>query len=555
MEMAALGRVFADAAGPTVFSALWQGLALALALELCLRVTPRVAAADRFRAWAAGFAALVVLPFLPSLFSFFHSFLSTDSAGPAGSRVSPVAAPHAWLNLDPRWSLAIACVWVAASLARAIDLAVHTVRLRRLWKRAAPIAGAKSPCSSEGIFATPEAPLSYKAAAKVEICTTRDLDRPSVIGFFAPRILIPDWLLERLTPAELEQVVLHEAEHLRRRDDWINLLQKLCLVVFPLNPALAWMERRLCREREMACDEGVVHRTRAPRAYAACLASLAERRLERQRGLHRRAEALSLGAWQRRPELVDRVHRILRRGPGLHPAAARALLGVVSCGLVLGSVELARCPQLVDFAARPIVAPAGAAINADAMVDGQPVRGFRAIDAVAQVPTRAELAEARMAQGRSSAIAHRARRSPTLATRKTREHGAAAILAQSDGRRGADPAEEVAVKDPGAFSLAAQPQQWIVYTEWEQVESTTSTPAEHQGSGTPRITRQYTMTQLVLRVYPAGAMESGSSKAGGTRSTATKTVPAKDGTVSTPSSIHSLPAAIPIRDGWLVIQL
>ena len=35
------------------------------------------------------------------------------------------------------------------------------------------------------------------------------------------------------------------------------------------------------------------------------------------------AEALSLGAWQRRPELVDRVHRILRRKPAMSPMAAR----------------------------------------------------------------------------------------------------------------------------------------------------------------------------------------------------------------------------------------
>ncbi|MEI4861539.1 M56 family metallopeptidase, partial [Klebsiella pneumoniae] len=81
--------------------------------------------------------------------------------------------------------------------------------------------------------------------------------------------LIPDWLFARMTAGELEQIVMHEAEHLRRRDDWTNLLQKLCLVLFPLNPALVWMERRLCREREMACDEGVIRMTRAPRAYAA----------------------------------------------------------------------------------------------------------------------------------------------------------------------------------------------------------------------------------------------------------------------------------------------
>ena len=176
------------------------------------------------------------------------------------------------------------------------SLALHSVRLRRLWKAARPV---------EVSAALVDA-LEDVRGGRVEICTTQSLDRPSVIGFLAPRILIPAWLMAGLTQGELEQIVLHEAEHLRRRDDWTNLAQKLALVVFPLNPALVWMEHRLCREREMACDEGVVRITNAPRAYAACLASLAERGLER-----RQAEALSLGAWQRRPELVHRVHGIL----------------------------------------------------------------------------------------------------------------------------------------------------------------------------------------------------------------------------------------------------
>ena len=49
--------------------------------------------------------------------------------------------------------------------------------------------------------------------------------------------------------------MLHEAGHLRRRDDWMNLLQKVGLVLLPLNPVLMWIERRLCLERELACDE------------------------------------------------------------------------------------------------------------------------------------------------------------------------------------------------------------------------------------------------------------------------------------------------------------
>ena len=326
---------FAQAIAPEAVAALWQGALIAIALVLCLRLAPRVSAAHRFAAWAAGFLVVACLQFLPLIFlpAIAHLSDASAAASPGANAAQPL------FQLDSRWGFAIALLWLAVSAFRAIELAVHSLRLRRLWKRATPVE------SDEGLRSLIAA---VSGGRSIEVCTTRELDRPSVIGFFAPRILIPEWLYSRLTPGELEQVALHEAEHLRRRDDWTNLLQKLLLVFVPLNPALVWMERRLCREREMACDEGVVRRTQAPRAYAACLAALAERGLQR-RELLRRAQALSLGAFERRPELVRRVHSILRRKRALHPLAASALVGVVGCSLVMGSVELARSPQLVAF--------------------------------------------------------------------------------------------------------------------------------------------------------------------------------------------------------------
>ena len=198
-------------------------------------------------------------------------------------------------------------------------------------------------------------------------------------------------------------MVLHEAEHLRRRDDWINLVQKLCLVVFPLNPALAWMERRLCREREMACDEGVVRRTQAPRAYAACLASLAERSWSANADCSGARRRLSLGAWQRRPELVRPRARHSAARPGAASCGGAGAAGRGGLRAGFRSVELARCPQVVAFAARPAVARVRtlARAIADAMVDGRPMRGFRAMNAVAHVPSRAELAKARRRNGGS----------------------------------------------------------------------------------------------------------------------------------------------------------
>ena len=380
-----------EALAISLVTSIWQGAVVLCGLEIALRLMPRVSAAHRFAVWAAGFAVAAGLPWLP-LLHIGASGAESGGMGVAGSGAAPL------LQLDARWVLAIAALWVGASAWRGARLALHSVRLRRLWKAARPVE----------VSAALVGALRDVRGGRVRICTTESVDRPSVIGFLAPRILIPAWLMARLTPGELEQIVLHEAEHLRRRDDWTNLAQKLALVAFPLNPALVWMEHRMCREREMACDEGVVRITNAPRAYAACLASLAERGLERQ------AEALSLGAWQRRPELVHRVHGILWRKRGLSKGAAVALLGTVGCALIAGSVEMARCPQLVAFvpeqkslAMTPERERAMTAMlaqeNAEAKVVLPP--GFRAAPAKAVMPAMTNLVKPANHAARKSSAA------------------------------------------------------------------------------------------------------------------------------------------------------
>jgi beta-lactamase regulating signal transducer with metallopeptidase domain len=318
-------------------SGIWQGLVLAAGVGICLRLVPRTTAAVRFAIGTAVFAVLAVLPLV-------HVY---------GLRaVGSVAGHGAVVRVDVRWSFAIAALWLAVSLVRGVKLAMSAVRLRRIWKRAVPVMGS-------------EAMLAAAGVRGVELCTSKDVDRPSVIGFFSPRILVPEELFAALPVAELEQVVLHEAGHLRRRDDWMNLLQKVSLVLVPLNPVLMWIERRLCLERELACDEDVLRLTKAPKAYATCLTNLAEHRLGR------RAAALSLGAWEKRSELARRVHSILRGGEGMGRTQSRVVMGVVVMGLLGGAAELARCPQLVAFS-RAVV-PVAAAVQVPANAAFQPV--------------------------------------------------------------------------------------------------------------------------------------------------------------------------------------
>jgi hypothetical protein len=394
-----------------------------------------------------------------------------------------------------------------------------------LWKAARPVEVGAAVVNA----------LKDVRGGRVAICTTETLDRPSVIGFLAPRILIPGWLMARLTQGELEQIVLHEAEHLRRRDDWTNLVQKLVLVVFPLNPALMWMEHRLCREREMACDESVVRITNAPRAYAACLASLAEH------GLERRAEALSLGAWQRRPELVHRVHGILWRKRGLSKAGAVALLGTVGCALVAGSVEMTRCPQLVAFvpeqksmAMTPARQSEMTAILARENAGAKTLPlGFRVVPAKAVMP---EMGRASLAK----AAKHDAAKNPGVVN-----------------LHGTESTRQIAKADAAGDRVNPGPdQQWVVLAAWEEVQTVSRTysntsndfeasavadggaaqarqdnnmAAGQAASKTPQqnqTSSQYTVTRLILRVVPAN---------------------------TNPNSTQ--PATAVVRGGWFVIQL
>jgi beta-lactamase regulating signal transducer with metallopeptidase domain len=296
---------------------LWQGLVLISAVAILLRFVPRVSATVRFAVWGFVFALVAALPLL-------HL--------PAVSIVKPHAA-SAMVHLGASWGFAIAALWALFMLVRSAQLLKQTMRLHRIWRQALPVP------IEDPILEL----LQRSGRPTVEICTSGDVDSPSVIGFFSPRLLIPEWLFAKLAPSDLQQIVLHECEHLRRRDDWFNLLQKVALALFPLNPALLWVDRRLSLERELACDAGVIASTTAPFEYAHCLTRLAEHRL------HRRSVALSLSAWSRQSELARRVHHLLRPTRNMSRLQARFSMALICLGLGVGAIQMASAPRLFSF--------------------------------------------------------------------------------------------------------------------------------------------------------------------------------------------------------------
>jgi hypothetical protein len=267
------------------------------------------------------FLLLVLMHILPTL--------DAQQLSGAKFQVSP-------FHLDPLWSVVLAGVWLMLSLWRGGQLIASAIHLHGLAARATRV----NPDAS--ILTLLEGGKNGRGA---EICTSTEVERPCVVGFLHPRILLPSVLFEQFSVLDLRQVVLHEMEHLHRADDWTNLLQKIGLMLFPLNPSLLWVEHRLCLEREFACDDRVLRSSSEKKTYALCLTRLAEFTIF-SRGL-----SLALGAWERRSELARRVHRIVRRRQDtMRRGPAFALTGSLILGVLAGAIALAHSPQIVSFA-------------------------------------------------------------------------------------------------------------------------------------------------------------------------------------------------------------
>jgi bla regulator protein BlaR1 len=92
---------------------------------------------------------------------------------------------------------------------------------------------------------------------------------PGVFGILKPVLLLPEGILERLSPAQLQAILAHELCHARRRDNLAAAVHMTVEAIFWFHPLVWWIGSRLLEERERACDEEVLHHAAEPEVYAA----------------------------------------------------------------------------------------------------------------------------------------------------------------------------------------------------------------------------------------------------------------------------------------------
>lgn len=104
--------------------------------------------------------------------------------------------------------------------------------------------------------------------APIRAVSSPTLLEPGVFGVLRPVLLLPDGILDELTPAQLRGVIAHEFCHVRRHDNLVAAIQMFVETLFWFHPLVWWLGRRMVEERELACDQEVLSLGNEPRVYA-----------------------------------------------------------------------------------------------------------------------------------------------------------------------------------------------------------------------------------------------------------------------------------------------
>ncbi len=303
-----------------------EGLIIAAFAWLLLRVFRNQNSSTRFAVW---FAALVGIAGLPLFGGSFIANSTTSSLSQKAS-FSPIVLPS-------HWALYLLGAWAVLACAGLLRIAIGLGSLITLRRRGAPVdIEALDPVLQRTI-------ADFQSVRSVQLLQSDDIKVPVAIGLFKPAVIIPSWLLLELSVSELNDVLLHELAHLRRYDDWTNLSQRVLGAVLFFHPAVWWLQSKLSLEREMACDDLVLEQTGNPRAYAKCLARLAEK------SFVRRAVALGQAAVGRFRQTSFRVARILNVNRAVATRVGKPAVGLVTSFAIVCLLAQPHLPELVVF--------------------------------------------------------------------------------------------------------------------------------------------------------------------------------------------------------------
>src|SRR5579863_3830177 len=277
-------------------NAVWQPALIAAIAWLALKVSRCSNATTRHAVWTAALVLSVIAPLLSALPVAFaqppvaatstvakplpvHHETVRDTA-PIERTVAipttttqrpalPSLPPRMQLSIHPTIATIVAAVWLLIVLAILARLLVSFFYLERLKHDALPL-------GIEERHALTRYDRAHKGDRDVRVCVSEEITVPVAVGIFDAMILLPSDLVNELDKNDLDRILLHELAHVRRSDDWVNLVERIAQALFFFSPGIYWISRQMDLEREVACDDWVLEQSADNVPYARCLARIVE---------------------------------------------------------------------------------------------------------------------------------------------------------------------------------------------------------------------------------------------------------------------------------------
>jgi beta-lactamase regulating signal transducer with metallopeptidase domain len=193
-----------------------------------------------------------------------------ESTEPAES--TPVAPNNLWMDLSERamafGSYYLAPIWLTGSCLWLGWTILHLYLFQRILFHAE-----KAPEHLQNEVRDWAAKLGMHSCPALWLVPGCVSPMLWTIGW-APRLLFPAKLLERLDDEQRSALLIHELAHLRRRDHWVRWIELAVMTIYWWNP-IVWLARRELHEAEEQCCDAWVVWTLMPGGPGSCRAGRA----------------------------------------------------------------------------------------------------------------------------------------------------------------------------------------------------------------------------------------------------------------------------------------
>ena len=195
-----------------------------------------------------------------------------ETAAPELTAEAPTvsAAPPQVSNATPsvQWPQLVLLVWLTGAFIVLARLAVSVIRVWAIARDAELLTDYAWSAIVKRLA------VQLELDRHIPLLKSDQVTMPMTWGIWRPVVLLPDDADE--WSAEWRQIVLlHELAHIRRRDCLTQLLAQVACALYWFNP-LVWIgARRLCVERELACDDYVLEVGTRASDYAGYLVDIA----------------------------------------------------------------------------------------------------------------------------------------------------------------------------------------------------------------------------------------------------------------------------------------